>query len=1186
MSLPRRPESSLRQSLLLLTMFTSGIGMTAGYTAFFLYDMHSARTRKVADLEATAKLIGTNATTALVFDDGLWGAKVLEALRIRNDMRRGILFRADDSALASYPPRDVRSAAMPGRGNRNGVEWKKDYIAIDVPVTYGAKEVGSIYLEADLKDLRDRQHRFEQVTVLVAGCSLLLVYFSTIALQRSITAPILELAGLAREVAANQNYGQRAPAWAGREFRQLGADFNHMLAEIERRDAELQEASDTLEHRVMERTLEVEGQMAERRRAEKELQQRTDFLNTLIASSPIAIVVTDNRSTISLTNPAFHQLFGYLASETTGQPLGLTVPDDEREKIRQEFVALTAADTVHRIAKRRHKSGKLLDVEVHIVPLDVQGRELEFLILYQDISQRVESEKAIRDSEELFRTLSSAAPVGIFVADEEGRRSYLNGRWLEMAGASEAEAIGFGWKEYIHADDREGMVREYLAATAAGGVFTSSYRIVSKTGRCTLVETIAREIPRAEGAGRRYIGAVQDVTERAEAAQRLREAKEAAEAASVAKSEFLANMSHEIRTPMNGILGMTELTLDTELTQEQREYLDMVKSSTESLLGIINDILDFSKIEAGRLELEHVAFSLMDCIESALQPLAMRAQEKGLELAWSLYPGAPEWVFGDPTRLRQVLVNLAGNAIKFTRAGSVTVRVERGDLSGREDRLTFSVSDTGIGIPPEKHRAIFESFSQADSSTTREFGGTGLGLSISARLVKLMGGQMELSSAMGRGSTFSFSANLPIAAAPPSAAPRVFPELAGKSVLVVDDNDVNLHLLARLLPQWGLLPVLAASGASAVELYARAAGEGRPFCAVLMDRNMPGMNGYECAEKIRQMETADNTAILMLSSSPTPQDRERAASLNISHYLTRPMRRMALHRALLEALHVSAGELDHAKEVSAEAAKVAMRLLLVEDNLANQKLAMRLLQKMGHEVALAVNGKQATEMVEREKFDVVLMDIQMPVMSGLEATQIIRASKNPRVRSVPIVAMTANAMAGDAEKYLEAGMDGYISKPIRRDVLTTELKRFSGQTGPGPEAPPATHGAPRAMDESFNDSFNDSFNFGELLDRVDNDRELLKELLEIFQKDFPAHRQELQDAVAAGDMKRVANTGHTLKGMFANLAAGRAASLAANVERLGKAGEIAGLPEAVQALEAEAGALLPLLDSCLLEVHG
>ena len=1181
MPLLRRPESSLRQSLLLLTMFTSGIGMTAGYAVFFLYDMHSARARKVADLEATAKLIGTNATTALVFDDGLWGGKVLEALRIRNDIRRGILFRANDTVLAMYPPSNERSGELPGHGDRSGVEWKKDHISIDLPVTNGgAKDVGSIYLEADLKDLWDRRHRFEQVTVLVAGCSLLLVYFSTVALQRSITAPILELAGLAREVAANQSYARRAPAWAGREFRQLGADFNHMLAEIERRDAELQEASDTLEHRVMERTLEVEGQMAERRRAEKELQQRTDFLNTLIASSPIAIVVTDKRSTILLTNPAFHQLFGYMPSETTGQPLGLTVPEEEREKIRNEFVALTAVDTIHRTARRRHKSGKLLDVEVHIVPLNVQGRELEFLILYQDITQRVESERAIREREELFRTLSSAAPVGIFVADEEGRRSYLNERWLEMAGASEAEAIGFGWKEYIHPDDREAMVSEYRAAVAACAPFACSYRIVSKTGRCTRVETIAREIPRAEGAGRRYIGAVQDVTERAEAAQRLREAKEAAEAASVAKSEFLANMSHEIRTPMNGILGMTELTLDTELTQEQREYLGMVKSSTESLLGIINDILDFSKIEAGRLELERVAFSLMDCIESALQPLAMRAQEKGLELAWSLYPGAPEWVFGDPTRLRQVLVNLAGNAIKFTRAGSVTVRVERGDLSGREDRLTFSVSDTGIGIPPEKHRAIFESFSQADSSTTREFGGTGLGLSISARLVRLMGGQMELSSTIGRGSTFSFSASLPVAAEPPSATPQIFPELAGKRVLVVDDNDVNLHLLARLLPQWGLLPVLAASGASALELFARGMREGNRFCAVLMDRNMPEMNGYECAEKIRQMDGSSNAAILMLSSSPTLQDRERAARLNISHYLTRPMRRMALHRALLEALRVSAGEVERERgvsEVSAEAAKVAMRLLLVEDNLVNQKLAMRLLQKMGHEVALAVNGKQATEMVEREKFDVVLMDIQMPVMSGLEATHIIRASKNPQVRRLPIVAMTANAMAGDAEKYLEAGMDGYISKPIRRDVLKTELERFSGGTGPGAEPQRAAVSAPAKVDESFN--------FGELLDRVDNDRELLKELVEIFQKDFPAHRQELQAAVAAGDMKRVATTGHTLKGMFANLAAGRAASLAANVERLGKAGEIAGLPEAVQALEAEAVAVLPLLDSCLLEVH-
>jgi two-component system, sensor histidine kinase and response regulator len=1173
----RISEASLRERLLVLTMLTSAIGMALGYTAFFLYDVSSLKEHKVADLQATADLVATNATAALAFEDSDGGSRLLEALRTRPDIRRAVLFRADDTVLAFYLRKDLRwEYAVPERPPKE-LFWGKGFVSVYSPVNTSSHTVGALYVEAGLKDLRERERRFLQVISLIAVVSLVLVYFTTVALQRSISGPILELAGLARAIAANQSYTRRAPMLVGRELRQLGADFNQMLDEIERRDAELQEARDTLEHRVAERTLEVEGQMAERRRAESELQQRTAFLNTLIASSPIAIVAIDSLSRISLANPAFHILFGYAPSETNGQLLGaITVPRKEREKVRDEFAALTTA--VHKTTKRRHKSGKLLDVEIHIVPLDVQGQPIEYLVLYQDITQRVESEKAIRDSEQLFRTFSSAAPVGIFVADDQGSTSYINKRWLEMADASEVEAMGFGWKEYIHPNDRERVMNEYLSAVAARTLFTCHYRIVTKTGRCTRVETIAREIPSAEGASRRYIGAAQDVTERYEAAERLLQAKEAAEAASVAKSQFLANMSHEIRTPMNGILGMTELTLDTELTAEQREYLSMVKSSTESLLSIINDILDFSKIEAGRLELERVPFSLMDCIESALQPLALRAQEKGLDLAWSLYPEAPEWVYGDPTRVRQVLVNLAGNAIKFTRSGRVTVRVERRQTAGPDEGLRFSVSDTGIGIPPEKHRTIFDSFAQADSSTTREFGGTGLGLSISARLVKLMGGQMELVSAVGKGSTFSFTVNLPVAALPPSAGLQIVPALAGKRVLVVDDNEVNLLLLKRLLPQWGLVPAAASSGSSALETFERSLQTDERFAVVLMDRNMPGMNGYECAEKMRQMEGASNPsinlAILMLSSGPGPEDRVRGAALNISHYLTRPMRRTILHRAILEALHVSGADAHGSREIPEEPANAGMRLLLVEDNSVNQKLALRLLEKMGHRVSLAVNGRQAAEMVEREPFDLVLMDIQMPVMSGLEATRIIRASKNSCVRRLPIVAMTANAMAGDEQKYLEAGMDGYLSKPIRRDVLRAELERFSGGAN--------NAAAPTVEREAPGDG--ESFNYSELLERVDHDRELLKELLEIFQRDFPAHRQELMDAAAAGDMKRVAATGHTLKGMFANLAAGRAASLAANLERIGKAAETEGLADAVQALERETAALRPLLDSCLLEV--
>jgi PAS domain S-box-containing protein len=442
---------------------------------------------------------------------------------------------------------------------------------------------------------------------------LALIYFLTAALQKTITRPIVELAQLARVVATHQKYSERAPELTGRELRQLGADFNHMLEEIERRDAALQEARDQLENRVAERTLEVEGQMEERRRAEQELEKRTAFLNTLIASAPIATVVTDRGGTITLTNPAFQNLFGYTAGESQGRRLtSLIVPDALREQVRAEFRSSAVLQPMQRIGRRMAKDGNLIDVEVQVVPLGPSEYPTEFLILYQDITQRARSEKAIRESEQLFRTLSTAAPVGIFVADEAGSCSFFNQRWLEMAEMSETEALGLGWKSAVHPDDLDRVYQEYMATTNAGGIFQASYRYLTKSGRCRHVETITRAIPASDGMAGRFIGVVQDVSEKYETAERLRLAKESAEAASVAKSEFLANMSHEIRTPMNGILGMTELALETALSTEQREYLEMVKVSAESLLSIINDILDFSKIEAGHLEIECVPFSLMD----------------------------------------------------------------------------------------------------------------------------------------------------------------------------------------------------------------------------------------------------------------------------------------------------------------------------------------------------------------------------------------------------------------------------------------------------------------------------------------------------------------------------------------------------------------------------------------------
>ncbi|MCE5314820.1 MAG: response regulator [Armatimonadota bacterium] len=904
---------------------------------------------------------------------------------------------------------------------------------------------------------------------------------------------------------------------------------------------------------------------------------------------------------VEYVSPNLKSLFGYEPQYLIDGIISFAsvVHPDDLARVEDEVCAYSDAGVPHfeQEYRVRHANGEYRWVyDFTLIIRNSSGTITHYCGYLLDITDRKKIEEALKNSEEKFRAVAEYSKVGITLARED-KFIYVNPYTLEHSGYSQEQLLSEP-ANMIISPEYHPVIREQISRSMAGENVTSDdIKMITASGQerwITLstasfdymgertVAAIALDVTdrkRAEDvlkkshmkmeAGVRQRTAElaaanaalhQKILEQSRTEEALRKAKEEAEAASRAKSEFLANMSHEIRTPMNGIIGMTELALNTNLTHEQHEYLQAVMGSADALLTLINDILDFSKIEARKMTINPDDFNLRDSLADILSILAIRAHEKGLELACHVLPDVPDAVVGDTHRLRQIVVNLVGNAIKFTETGEVVLRVETQSRTSNEAVLHFSVSDTGIGIPIDKHAEIFEAFAQADGSTTRRYGGTGLGLAISSQLTRMMGGETQVESELGVGSTFHFTLPFKLQDSAPA---RVIPvELENMPVLVVDDNDTNRHIFQEMLTSWRMNPTTVSSGEEALHVMKTAARDGNRFPLALIDARMPEMDGFALTEMIKQTPELVETTIIMLSSAGQHGNIKTYRDMDIALYLVKPVRQSDLLECIRK---IFAKSEPVERESYAPMPKNArsLSILLAEDNPVNQKLALRILQKRGHKVNVVDNGQNAVEAVNGQHFDLILMDVQMPEMDGFEATTAIRKKEKTTGTHIPIIAMTAHAMTEDKERCIAVGMDDYISKPIRANALIAIC-----------ENPELVHES-----ASHEDAESHVFDLNSALARLDGDRLLFQEITGLFLDDCPRLASAIREAITNQDSNALERSAHALKGAVSNFSSGPAFDLSLKLERTGRSGDMSEAESIFESLEIEVAHLVSALNS-------
>jgi len=1272
-------KASIQRKQTWIIMLTCCVALLMACASFVAYELLTFRKQMTLNLTTLAEIIGNNSTAALDFNDEKAAEETLAALRAEPNIVAACLYTKNGEVFARYS-RDGSGTFQPPPMEAPGHEFKDDHLLLFQPVQFKGERIGAVYLKADLQALYARLRQYATNVFMVLVASALAALLVSNRLQRLISEPILHLAKITRVVAVEKDYSVRACKQSEDELGEMIDGFNDMLGQIQVRDHALQKNRDELEDRVEQRTAELSKahellklEFAERERAEEALRKSDERFHLVARATNDAVWDWDLSSNQVWWNQGFQALFGYRPDE-----VGADI-EARNNRLHPEDKDAVLSSLRHTIAvAEKYWSGeyRFRRADGHYAHIfdrsyvihNSEGKPVRMVGAMVDITDRKRTEQRLLTQYDVTLalaeadTLRQAAPQilhticeslewdlgAIWTVDRSAQVLRCVEVWHKTSDAlAEFEeesrrrtfAPGVGlpgrvwlensliWIEDVAKD--QNLPRRLLAVkTDLRGAFAFPIQFAGEL--LGVVEFFSQELRQPDPDLLQMFSALGSqiglFTERKRAAEELKKAKDEAEAANRAKSQFLANMSHEIRTPLNGILGMTGLALDTELASEQRALLTTVKESGDTLLGLINEILDFSKIEAGKLDLEPIDFQLRQTLEDAVLTLGLRAHQKGLELACHIQPEVPDGLIGDPGRIRQVVLNLLGNAIKFTDQGEVVLRVAVKSATDDAVCLHCTVADTGIGIPREKQSLIFEAFTQADSSTTRNYGGTGLGLAISAELIELMGGVIWVESEVGQGSRFHFTVRFGLQKNPMARPTPQEISLKGLSVLVVDDSATNRKILQETLMKWEMKPTLVESGEATVAELERAVAWGRPFSLALLDATMPGTDGLTLIARIKNNPLLTSPIILMLSPTGQIEEAARCRELGVSSFITKPARQSDLLDAMMTALGKKGVQKISAKRLHPRQCRRPLHILLTEDHPVNQRLTVKLLEKWGHSVVVAGNGRKALEALEKEDFDLILMDLQMPEMGGLEATALIRQKEKATHKHIPIIAMTAHAMKGDREGCSRAGMDGYVAKPLDPQTLFNTIEaihatpdallepvilaaepapegRSRGREAAEDKAPSSTAQPACALENSRKPSsisllplsatsqaeasvpvkseVKSKLDRQVILARVEGDAGLLKEVTDLFLADTPRLLTEIRESLSKKDSRALERAAHSLKGAVGNFGATAVHQITFDLETMGRHDDLALAPDLLKRLEQEITDLIPELEALI-----